>query len=479
MGTEAETSNAGSGHRLAENARLLYYVGLGAVLTTGFYFGLTARVDDPLHLYLGLAIFGLATIPALVWAKVGGRSLPLFEVLMLTTANTFAIPLLSGHDQLMIYREDTVTTAAFAVVLYQILAIAAYFALRGRPGRAPFFTHDAISDRINRYIGYGLMLTTVYTCVSTFTELIPYDLAGVFRAVFYGIGLVAVFVQARRWGQGVLSRREQTYFLVNFLVQIVVLFSTLFLVGGISLTVLAVVGFVSGSRRLPLVVVLAALIVTALLHNGKSAMRTRYWHPDGEHVQPGLADLPQFFSEWIQDGLRPSSKDDTDMELTSKLVERTSLMHILCLVVARSPTPLPFLDGETYSDIPGQFVPRLFWPDKPLGHISTYTLSIYYGLQRPEDTLKTTIGFGMVAEAYANFGLFGVAILGVVLGTFYKKVHTLCAESPLLSYAGIFQIVLLAWSFQTEAPMSMWLSSMFQACVAVMGVPFIVRHIAG
>ncbi|HWA87037.1 MAG TPA: O-antigen polymerase, partial [Opitutus sp.] len=239
------------------------------------------------------------------------------------------------------------------------------------------------------------------------------------------------------------------------------------------------VGFVSGSRRLPVMAVVGALLVTALLHNGKSSMRARYWQVDGEHIQPGLADLPSFFSDWVQAGLKTSSGDESELDLTSKLVERTSLMHILCLVVARSPAPLPFLGGETYADIPGQFVPRFLWPGKPVGHISTYTLSIYYGLQRAEDTAKTTIGFGMVAEAYANFGLIGVGVLGCALGIFYKKIQTLARDSPLLSYIGLFEIVLMAWSFQTEAPLSMWLSSMFQACVAVMGIPFVLRNVLG
>ncbi|HWA85414.1 MAG TPA: hypothetical protein VG710_04265, partial [Opitutus sp.] len=229
VSTAAPSSSAARRRNLSDNARLLYYIGVGGVVAACGYFGVTAEVDDPLHLYAGLVILGLACLPGLIWAKNGGRSLPLFEVLMLTTANTFAMPILTGHDQLRVYGTDTVTTAALAVILYQLAAIGAYFALRGRPGRTPFFTREVMSEGINRYIGYGLTVTTIFTCVTTFTDFIPYDLLGVFRSVCYGIGLVAVFVQARRWGQGILPARERTYFLLNLAVQVVIQFSTLYL----------------------------------------------------------------------------------------------------------------------------------------------------------------------------------------------------------------------------------------------------------
>jgi hypothetical protein len=462
----------------ALSSRVLFFVCLGLVASACVYFGFTAEVSDPLHRYEGLVAFCLATLPGLLWAKAGGSRLPLFEVLMLTTANSYAMPILTGHEQLQIFSDELISDAGMAVILYQLVAIATYYSIKGHPGQGPFFNREVLARDINRYIGYGLTLTTIYTYIATFYDVIPPDLTGLLRAVFYGIGLVSAFVQAQRWGSGELARNERIIFAVNLAVQILIQLSTLFLVGGISLVVLALVGYVSGSRRLPLVVVLVALLLTALLHSGKSTMRVRYWDNLGNHHQPALTELPGFFTEWIQASLEPG-ESAAEKKMTSKLLERTSLIHILCLVMSNTPEKLPYLDGLTYGQIPGQFVPRFFWPEKPLGHVSTYTLSIYYGLQREEDTAKTTIGFGTVAEAYANFGLFGVAFVAAFYGFLYKKIHVLSADSPLLSYAGLLQIVLLAWSFQTEYPMSMWLSSMFQACVAVMGLPFIIRNLFG
>jgi hypothetical protein len=40
-------------------------------------------------------------------------------------------------------------------------------------------------------------------------------------------------------------------------------------------------------------------------------------------------------------------------------------------------------------------------------------------------------------------------------------------------------VLLMAWSFQTELTLSIWLSSLFQAAVAVLGMPFVLRNFLG
>jgi hypothetical protein len=201
-------------------------------------------------------------------------------------------------------------------------------------------------------------------------------------------------------------------------------------------------------------------------------MREKYWN--NNTPLPTIVQMPEFFSEWIGDGLESAPAGEDPAEKHS-ILDRTSLIQILCLVVSKTPDHLPYLNGVTYAQIPGQFVPRFFWPGKPAGHISTYTLSIYYGLQNEEDTQKTTIGFGLLTEAYANYGLFGVGMIGFIFGVAFKKFCGWAADSPILSYPGMVMIVLMAWSFQDEMPLSMWLSSLYQACLVVCAVPFVLR----
>ena len=100
------------------------------------------------------------------------------------------------------------------------------------------------------------------------------------------------------------------------------------------------------------------------------------------------------------------------------------------IVIDWTPDRQPYLYGETYGYVLPQLVPRLVWPDKPRSHVATYRLSIYYGLQDEDATESTTIAFGMLTEAYANFGLIGAILLGLFWGVNLKKLQTLARHSP-------------------------------------------------
>ena len=437
------------------------------------YFLFKAEVRTSTHLLLGLLIAFLATGPALAWVKRARSSLPVFEVFMLTGLNAYAMPLLNGHESLMLYGDADITTAALAVVVFQIAAIASHEATTGLPLTSSFWRTELITQNAGRWLLHGVTANCAYNCLSTFTTVVPLSLEGTLRAIFFGVGLVCTFVTARRLGAGELTSSERIYFFLILFVQCLASIATLFLVGAVSTLVLTVIGYVSSSRRIPFAAAIAVLMVLAVLHNGKSAMRDIYWdHEDRTMPTPGQ--LPEFFAEWIRQGLKPGT-DERDKKITAKLVDRTSLLQMMCLVVSLSPAQQPFLNGETYKDIPAQFVPRFLWANKPLGHVSTSKLSVYYGLQSDEDTEKTTIGFGLPAEAYANFGFLGVTLIGVLFGFIIKKAQCWARESPILSGGGLLIVILLAWSFQTEFTLSMWLASFYQACMALLVMPYAIR----
>jgi hypothetical protein len=472
---EAVPEPVREGTRPSPVRRPLFSAGVGGLIAAIVYFSVISDTEDPLHLYFGLLILVGSTLPVLLWARRGEFRLPVFEVFMLSGVNTYAIPLLTGHTQLAQYSNQDITVAALGVLLFQVVANLTYFASKGRPKTSRAWTEDVIATNVVDYLEYGMIITTAYTAIILLTDWIPYDLAGILRAVCYGVGIMTSFILSRMWGEGVLAPRKRTIFATLLILQVLFSWTGLFLVGGISILVLAFLGYITGSKRLPIIPMAVAAIAAATLHNGKSAMRLKYW--EGRAPKPTLTEIPGFFSEWIGYSLDPEISRKT--KETNALLQRTSLIHILCLVVSRTPDPLPFLEGQTYGHIPGQFVPRFFWSDKPVGHISTHTLSIYYGLQDEQSTWKTTIAFGLLSEAYANFGFLGLAMIGISFAFVFKIVGDWATYSPLLSYPGLFQIVLMAWSFQVELTLSGWITSLYQACIAVLGVPFLVRNFFG
>lgn len=457
-----------------KNATLLFRSGLLATLALCVYFGFVTPIDDPLHRFQGLAILILSVLPGLRWARRQESSFPVFQTFMITGFNSFALPLLGGHELLRHYPVESVTAAAWGVILFQLCAIATYELVPGVPRIGPWWSLPLFTGPVDRYLRVGMGISTLYTLLSEFTDLIPPELNSIFRAIGYGVGTLCTFLLSRKWGAGELHRRDRIYFGSLLALQSLLLVSTLFLVSGLSLLVLALIGYVSGGKRIPLAACLLLFACMAILHNGKSAMRMKYW--ENEAPPPTFWELPSFFAEWVQHGLTPRSQASGDIFVSRKLIERTSLLHMLTLVVDATPARQPYLDGQTYGHILPQLIPRIFWPDKPMGHVSTQRLATYYGLQDEESTLRTTIGFGVVAEAFANFGFLGLASLGAIIGACTKLAGVWTRCSPLISYPGMLMVLLLAWSFQIELPMSAWIASLSQAAVAVLGVPFVLKH---
>jgi hypothetical protein len=438
------------------------------------YLGYTANTGNSLHVFQGLVIFVLSVLPSLLWAKTGGSRFPVFETIMLLCANAYAMPLLNAREQLAAYSDEVITRAGWAVVLYLVCANAAYRLISGYPGRSSFWTESFLTPQVERLVIYGMPLSTLYVGISVFTTWIPAELVSVLRAVFFGLGILCTFVTAQRWGRGELHQNEKVLFACAFVPQMIFMSISLVLIGALSLIGIALLGYLSGGKRIPWLVIAATFAVIAILHGGKSKMREKYWEAD--LPPPTITQLPAFYSEWFELGLQ---RTDEPKAASRKLLERTSLMHILCLIDSYTPARQPHLYGSTYAHVLPQLVPRFFWPAKPRSHIATYELSIYYGLQQEEDTEKTTIAFGLLAEAYANFGFFGSVLLGLFWGVILKKLQIWSTFSPMFSFAGLMMILLTAWAFSAELTMAAWVSSFEQAVLVVLGVPFLIRKVFG
>jgi len=458
----------------AERGRQLFMTGCWMLAAILIYLAYTANVDSAEQLVMGLVMFTLSVVPSLLWARGGGSRFPVFETILVLCANAYALPVLNSREQLAGYSPDVITRASLTVILYQLSAILVYTRTKGMPGRKSFWRDSIITHGVERFVVYGLILSTTYIWVSTFTTLIPADLESVLRAVFYGIGILCTFVSAQRWGRGELAQSEKLVLIFTLVPQLIMMSVGLILIGAISLIGIGLLGYLSGGKRIPWLVIAVCFVLIAILHTGKTQMRTKYW--DGHLPQPTMSELPAYFDEWITFGLAPTSGGKT---VSQKMLERTSLMHILCLIVQYTPSRQDYLYGRTYSYVPPQLVPRLFWPNKPRSHVATYELSIYYGLQQEEDTNATTIAFGLLAEAYANFGLPGAVLLGIFWGYWLKKLQIWSTFSPMFSLAGLLMILLTAWSFNAELTMAAWVSSLEQAVVVVLGLPMLARSLFG
>jgi hypothetical protein len=417
---------------------------------------------------VGTCIYVLCVVPMLVWIVKRPYQFPTIETFLLSFLPTYAIPFLTAQNTLVSYDERIVFLAGLYTFLFMAAAGVAYKCTCGHPGRSAWWRQEIITGSVLRTLLGVAAANVVYLIASRFFWNPPAGFAGPLRAASSGMLIVCGFVLGRFWAEGLLSRSQRfgagLLLAVAFLVQI----SSLFLVTAASLSMVCILGYASAGKRMPWLLVIMIAVVLAVLHSGKSQMRVKYWEGvTGRQVE--FAALPDFFTEWVTVSLTgaPDDASPREKKITRGLLERGSMVHMLCLVVSETPDLRPHLSGATYADLPAQIVPRLFWPGKPTAHVSTSILGIYYGLQREEDTLSTTISFGQISEAYANFGLFGCILLGAIYGFVTRKIMFLTRDSPLLSVPGVLMILYTVWLVDTGQTLSVWTGSLFQAFVGI------------
>ena len=423
---------------------------------------------------IGIGILVLASLPALQWAGKRRTWFPAFEIGMLTCVAFYAIPLLSKHTELSLYRPSVVTEAGFVALVYLAAANLGFAWMRNQPRAPRWAINSLVPEQAYRHIPVGMALNTIYLYIANYTYLVPADFVGSMRALFFGLGTLCTFILARLLGLGLLSRNAATFFIANLTIQVIILFGQLYLITGISLVALALIAYSAARRQIPWKFLIVFVPVLALLHAGKADMRHDYW--EEKKPMPSIIELPRFFSEWFSYSLKSRTEEEETNRSQTTIFERASLIQMLCLSVDRVPSVKPYLGGESYADIPAQIIPRFLWPDKPSSLLANIRLALHFNLVTAESSQSVSIAFGMISEAYINFGYPGVICLGLLFGAGFKRIAQLSQNAPQFSALGILIILLTAWSFQVELVLSTWLSSLFQASVICIGMPLVYKR---
>ena len=418
-----------------------------------------------MQLRLTAAMMAFAAIwPMAKWIDRHDDSYPLVETFLIMTVPFYLVPLVNEHRALSNYPESTISKTTFCVLLFQVaLLLGQRFPSRTRRKASRSFTDPLLPDDRQQYLSLGLFVNTAWLYVSSFTDLVPPTLVGTLRALFFGIGLVGAFTMTRLWAAGRLSAGLRAWLALNLTLQVGMIIVSLLLIQALVLMAVALLGYFSVARRAPWLLIGAVLAVVTVLHNGKSQMRYEYWEQG--RARPTFTELPSFYAEWFETGLSAMNEDEENSALL--LFDRASLLQIVAYVVDRVPEKQPNFEGATYAAIPAQVVSRFLSPNKPGPNDSGKLLSVGLGLISARAAETTSIGFGMIAESYANFGLWGAGILGFVLGGVMQYLAIITTSSSTFSVLGLLRILGLAWCLSAEVTLIVWLSSFYQACIAV------------
>ncbi|GAB1544830.1 hypothetical protein NUACC21_75060 [Scytonema sp. NUACC21] len=415
-----------------------------------------------------ILITGAALLPSYLWCSGHALGIPIFPLFALTFVWTHALPLISHHPVVITYSPESHLFASFTVAGFLGLGTFIWFQfVKSAPLPPP--SYRAINSQKGDAFFLCVLATGVLYNMNFVAGWFVLD-AGIFsivRGLILGLTTLAIFVLAYNLGNQKLSKGQARLFIIVLTAYLVSSVASLLLISAASTFLVATVAFIIGRKKVPVLPIVIILICLSLLHSGKNEMRAKYWGQIS--IQPW--EYPAWFTEWVGYSLESFNKQNNlPQSQEASFLERSSVIHMLLLTQDKSPDRVPFLNGKTYEILPQVIVPRIFNANKIWSHEGTYLLNIEYGLQTREATYTTTIGWGLLAESYANFGLLGCAGLAIVFGVVYGQSTRCSLNTPILSARSLFTILMMTFAFQSEWTAGVYVAALFQSTVALSGI---------
>ena len=108
--------------------------------------------------------------------------------------------------------------------------------------------------------------------------------------------------------------------------------------------------------------------------------------------------------------------DDSANSANSDVVERSAHILVFSDVMEKTPTIVPYWNGETYLPFLTSFIPRALWPDKPVEKVGNQFGKRYHYLDSTDKI--TSVNLPWIVEMFVNFGTLGVLIGMPLVGMF-------------------------------------------------------------
>jgi hypothetical protein len=423
-------------------------------------------IDDLIGYWI---VVGAALVPSMLWVMSGGRGVPIVAAYSLFHVVYFGLPILKGNAALLGYDDAEALRCAATVALFLVVATVAAQGMSIARRRMSYSPPDPMAGReLSELIIGGLAVGLAFQgAVAVGAQGWLGDFFGIARAVSLTFVTTASYLFGVAHAQRVLRRRVWIVALLGLAANVLLSWSSLFLVGGLVYLLAAMIGYVLAVGRFPLVPAIAVLVLVSILHAGKTDMREKYWDPGVNYGEyQSATQLPALVSEWFVAGLAVIAAG----EFGSDITERTSLIQILLRVQRLSPSSVEFLGGESYFLLPQMLVPRFLDPEKIPSQAAMNLLNVRYGLLSEHETAKTAVGWGLLAESYANFGYFGVIGIGLLVGLYAGGFAAWSQGAPPVSLPALIAIVVLMNLINMEADLAGLVTTSLQSIAAVVSV---------
>jgi hypothetical protein len=445
------------------------------VVSLFFLWQIFTNTTSSIPTILGATLIAIAALyPFYLWCSGKALGMPIFPLFALTYLWTYGLPLVNNHPLIITYLPDAHLFASITVAGFLVLGTFIWLQFVRFPPAPPKSYRIIMGNKSNSFLFFFLISSILFNM--SFIGgwfLLEGGIISLIRGAILGFNVLSVFVLSYRYGTKELSKKEANLFLFLLILYLITNTASLLLVGALSAVLLGIMAFIFGRNQVPWLAIIVAVIFILPLHYGKGEMRAKYWQPNQpmHFVQPWQ--YPDWYTEWIGYSIEYLSKKPEQKEKRQDFSERSSLMHLLLMAQDKTPREVPYLAGDTYSIIPQLLVPRFLNSNKITSHEGTYRLNIHYGLQTRQDTLTTTIGWGLLNESYANFGLLGCAGLAVILGAGYGLATRWSIHTSILSSRSLFTVLLMGYAFQSEFSAGVYVAALFQSVVPLVMLTFV------
>jgi len=425
-----------------------------------------------------------------VWRR-GGIGLPLLPMLAVQHLIAYGLPLITGHEIIREYPGEYITRAGIEVWVFLCCLAGSWRLgmLMFSPAPPICFALHALSQkgleglsRIGFYLivaATGFVLLQSVGLADFVYTLLPAGSSSIVTALVSAISTCGFFLASISMGKTETPLWQKAVFALLLISNSLISAISLLLSGAAVVTGSVVIGLFWGSGRIPWTYISIMVLTLAFLNLGKYPMRERYWGANGElRETPSLAEMPARYSEWAQDSVdvlfAPAEENVSwskpKAKSSNSLSDRVNNLGSLLFVIdAMADNKIPPLYGETYALIPPLLVPRILWPDKPRTHEGQVLLAVHFGRQELESTFVTYIAWGLLPEAYGNFGpFFGSIILGSFLGILFAWIENFTARKAVLSVEGFVGFAFfLSMTTSFEMVASTLITSQYQAMVPI------------
>ena len=399
-----------------------------AVVLYAIVFGVWQVNPMPLYVHAaGVLVAAICMLPMALWHVRGSKGVPMFEVICIAYLIQFGNPVYLQPNAFTVLSQPEPFTwdETFQTLLLVALGISsmifAYYAnQRSRlKRRLPQVDLPLALEGRQRYIMAAIVFGLTTSILQT-SGLTPGN-SGPFGAVVrllssqFTVGIVLLAYP--------YYRKEVKSVGWGFLLYGSVIISVALGLAGGSLeptfSPLMILFLICWqvTRRFPLRWLVIAFVGFILLQS----IKVEYRQQAASGGLNGTTRVTRWFQD-TQQTLQPLLTGDvlTNVQtLTRQSMSRFDTFHVFEHVYRWTPAAVPYYGGSSYSYFLVTWVPRAVWPDKPNASDVSNRFELDYGLLAPSQVSGTTIGLGQITEAYANFGILGMAIIMAIQGMIF------------------------------------------------------------